>query len=413
MRCSLWLFLFLLAISPLPVPVQAEEGRLFTAELNNAIKTVPMPFLVHENRNYINLETLITELGGLVVNMTDQIEASLNGKTATLITNHREVALENQSFSLSVPCTLLNNALSIAVTDTELFFHNAFGIQIKAEEMKPGADTDLEVMDLDESLLLESVPDLPQPASVSTETASDEGSSEPEKNEQEEDSEESLPSDATAGDFSGMKNIKGCLVIDAAHGGQDAGIVIAEEFKEKEILLQLAGAIKAVLEEKTSLTVVLTREADVALSPGKRVSAAEKAGGAFFVSLESNYSPNIPVSSISIWTDQPPFSDVKKEDAKKEDTKKENKSELARQECAEKAAKFGIRLQNNLNKTNTWEKVFVHQAPLLLQRESKIPVILIGTGCLNDPEKLHLLKNPEEIARISSGIAWALAESLR
>lgn len=408
MRCSLWVFLFLLAICLLSLPVQAEELRLFTAELNNAIKSIPAPLLVHENRNYINLEMLITELGGLVVHMTDQIEASLNGKTATLIADHREVSLENQSFSLSVPCTLLNNALSIADVDAERFFQNAFGMQIKAEEMEAEANTDLEVMDLDESLLLESVPDIQKPASAPPETVPEKDSNIPEVKEQTEEPEESPLSDAAAGDFSGMKNIKSCIVIDAAHGGQDTGIVIADEYKEKDLLLQLADAIKAILEEKTSLTVVLTRKEDVALSPGKRAAAAEKAGGAFLVSLESNYSPNIPASSISIWTDQPPFSDMKKEDAKQE-----NKSELTRKEYAEKAAQFGIRLQNNLNKANTWEKVFVHQAPLLLQRESKIPVVLIGTGCLNDPAKLPLLKSPEEIARIASGIAWSIAESLR
>ena len=75
------------------------------------------------------------------------------------------------------------------------------------------------------------------------------------------------------------------IVLDPGHGGKEAGIVTAGG-QEKTRTLELARAVKKTLLKKDpKLSVVLTRDADKALSLEERAAAAKAAGAALFVSL--------------------------------------------------------------------------------------------------------------------------------
>ena len=74
------------------------------------------------------------------------------------------------------------------------------------------------------------------------------------------------------------------VALDAGHGGNDTGIVIAQG-QEKTITLELAQAIKKILQKDPRLQVVLTRGKDQALSFNERAAAANSAGSSVFVSI--------------------------------------------------------------------------------------------------------------------------------
>ena len=74
------------------------------------------------------------------------------------------------------------------------------------------------------------------------------------------------------------------VALDAGHGGNDTGIVSAQG-QEKTITLELAQAIKKILQKDPRLQVVLTREKDQALSLNERAAAANTAGASVFVSI--------------------------------------------------------------------------------------------------------------------------------
>jgi N-acetylmuramoyl-L-alanine amidase len=74
------------------------------------------------------------------------------------------------------------------------------------------------------------------------------------------------------------------VVLDAGHGGTDTGTVTAQG-QEKTIALDLAQAIKKILQRDPRLHVVLTREKDVALSLSERAAAANTSGASVFVSI--------------------------------------------------------------------------------------------------------------------------------
>ncbi len=76
------------------------------------------------------------------------------------------------------------------------------------------------------------------------------------------------------------------VVLDAGHGGRDTGIVTAQG-QEKSAALELAQAVKKILQKNQRLKVVLTRERDQVLSLDERATAANAAGAALFVSIHA------------------------------------------------------------------------------------------------------------------------------
>ncbi len=76
------------------------------------------------------------------------------------------------------------------------------------------------------------------------------------------------------------------VVLDAGHGGRDAGISAAQGL-EKSITMDLAYAVKRILQKNPLLKVIMTREKDVALTLEERAAAANSAGPSIFVSIHA------------------------------------------------------------------------------------------------------------------------------
>ncbi len=74
------------------------------------------------------------------------------------------------------------------------------------------------------------------------------------------------------------------VVLDAGHGGRDTGMVTAQG-QEKMITLELAQAMKKILQKNQRLRVVMTREKDQMLSLDERAAEANAAGAAIFVCI--------------------------------------------------------------------------------------------------------------------------------
>ena len=74
------------------------------------------------------------------------------------------------------------------------------------------------------------------------------------------------------------------VVLDPGHGGKDAGLLTAQGL-EKSFDLELAQAVRKLLQKDARMKVVLTREKDQALSLDERAAFANAAGAAVFVAL--------------------------------------------------------------------------------------------------------------------------------
>lgn len=78
------------------------------------------------------------------------------------------------------------------------------------------------------------------------------------------------------------------IVIDPGHGGDDVGVRSAKGVEEKQLTLDIARRLRAMVESRLGLRVVLTREDDRALGLDERASVANNGKANLLISLHVN-----------------------------------------------------------------------------------------------------------------------------
>lgn len=86
-----------------------------------------------------------------------------------------------------------------------------------------------------------------------------------------------------------LQNLK--IVVDAGHGGEQDGAIGPRRYKEKDVNLQAALALKRKL-ENLDAGVVLTRSEDISISLTRRAEIADSAQADLFISLHHNALPD-------------------------------------------------------------------------------------------------------------------------
>jgi N-acetylmuramoyl-L-alanine amidase len=92
------------------------------------------------------------------------------------------------------------------------------------------------------------------------------------------------------------------VAIDPGHGGDDDGAKSADGAKEKDLALAVARKLKAMIETRMGLRVLMTREDDRAVSIDDRTSVANNGKADLFISLHANASLRPALSGASIAT---------------------------------------------------------------------------------------------------------------
>jgi len=78
------------------------------------------------------------------------------------------------------------------------------------------------------------------------------------------------------------------IVIDAGHGGDEVGVRGADGLEEKQLTLDVARRLRALIESRLGLRVILTREVDHAVSIDERAAAANNGKADLLISLHAN-----------------------------------------------------------------------------------------------------------------------------
>ena len=84
-----------------------------------------------------------------------------------------------------------------------------------------------------------------------------------------------------------IENQEFVVVLDPGHGGKDPGAE-ASGYRESNLMLELAAAVKESLIRNTDFKVILTRNKDVFLSLEDRITIAAQAGADLFISLHAD-----------------------------------------------------------------------------------------------------------------------------
>ena len=115
------------------------------------------------------------------------------------------------------------------------------------------------------------------------------------------------PPDLSALTSAGNGALLRTIAIDAGHGGDDEGAKGAEGAREKDITLAVARKLKAALESKLGVRVLLTRDDDRSVAIDDRTAVANNGKADLFISLHVNASwrPALAGATISIAAFEP------------------------------------------------------------------------------------------------------------
>jgi N-acetylmuramoyl-L-alanine amidase len=110
-----------------------------------------------------------------------------------------------------------------------------------------------------------------------------------------------LPPDLSSLLSSGTGPLIRTIAIDPGHGGDDEGAKGADGTKEKDVTLAVARKLKAALESKLGVRVLMTRDEDKSVPIDDRTAVANNGKADLFISLHANASwrPSLSGASIS------------------------------------------------------------------------------------------------------------------
>jgi N-acetylmuramoyl-L-alanine amidase len=101
--------------------------------------------------------------------------------------------------------------------------------------------------------------------------------------------------------FSASRPALQTIVIDAGHGGDDVGARGARGAEEKALTLEVARRLRALIEMRLGIRVVLTRQEDRAVTLDERASIANNSKADLFLSLHFNRSLGGSVSGAEVY----------------------------------------------------------------------------------------------------------------
>ena len=91
------------------------------------------------------------------------------------------------------------------------------------------------------------------------------------------------------------------IVIDAGHGGDDTGARSAQGTLEKAVTLSVARRLKAAIESRLGVRVLLTRDGDTSVAPDQRAAVANNNKADLFISLHANASVRPGVAGAEVF----------------------------------------------------------------------------------------------------------------
>lgn len=215
------------------------------------------------------------------------------------------------------------------------------------------------------------------------------------------------------------------VVLDAGHGGKDGGTVGRKGTKEKDITLDITKRLALLLEKKTRIRVVLTRDEDIFIPLGRRTQIANENNGKMFISIHVNANPNRRVRGFETYLLNAGKTDDAIAVASRENAvikmEGKNRKQYAQisgenlimatmaqsmflKESENLAAIIQDELDNRLSSLNRGVK----QAGFYVLIGASMPNVLIETGFLSNSVEEKNLRKPEYRQKLAEGIYTAI-----
>lgn len=185
--------------------------------------------------------------------------------------------------------------------------------------------------------------------------------------------------------------VKGFIVLDPGHGGDDLGTHSTKPFKyqEKVLTLSTAKMLKTYLEQ-LGYAVQMTRSDDMFVALDKRANFANTRRPQIFVSVHYNSAPSKSADGIEIFY---------------------YKSDAEKSRSAESKTLANAILKRMIENTEAKSRGVKH-GNLAVIRETDMPAVLIEGGFLTNEEEMYKLKDANYLKKLAWGIAQGIEDYL-
>jgi N-acetylmuramoyl-L-alanine amidase len=191
------------------------------------------------------------------------------------------------------------------------------------------------------------------------------------------------------------------IAVDAGHGGDDEGVRTADGVKEKDLALAIARRVRAIVEARLGLRVLLTRDDDRNVPMDERASLANNNKADLFISLHANGSMRPATSGAAIYcaafdkdaaqtaaaggTERLPTFGGGQRDIEMVPWDLAQTRHLAQSEA------FAEMLQQQFRDHVPLASRPIDRAPLRVLESANMPAVLIELGYLTNPDQAKLL----------------------
>lgn len=210
------------------------------------------------------------------------------------------------------------------------------------------------------------------------------------------------------------------IMLDPGHGGEDPGAIGKNKTREKDIVLQIARRLSALIKREPNMKVFMTRNEDVFIPLKVRVAKARKQRADLFVSIHADAFTNRAArgSSVFALSTKGATSNAAKFLAQTQNAADAiggvSKSgdryldhtmfDLLQTATVNDSLKFGKEVLNRMGKINRLHKNRVDQAGFAVLKAPDIPSILVETAFISNLEEERKLRTSHFQQQVAESI---------
>lgn len=214
----------------------------------------------------------------------------------------------------------------------------------------------------------------------------------------------------------------GKVVIDPGHGGHDAGTQGPTGLLEKDLVLDVAKRLGALIEERMGSEVVYTRHDDTFIPLEQRTQLANRHKADLFLSIHANSSPVKTASGVETYylnftTDKAALEVAARENASSERSifdLGDLVRQIARKDKVDESREFASRIQSSLiavpARGNKARNRGVKKAPFVVLIGAAMPSVLAEIGFVSNPQDEALMKKPDHRQKIAEALFKGLSQ---
>jgi N-acetylmuramoyl-L-alanine amidase len=208
------------------------------------------------------------------------------------------------------------------------------------------------------------------------------------------------------------------IVIDAGHGGHDTGTIGPHGLMEKDLCLDVALRLGALIEQKLpGAQVIYTRQDDTFIPLEQRTAIANEAKADLFISIHANSSPDPEARGIETFylnfaTSPDSMEVATRENANSQESLHDLQDliqKIARNEKIEESKELAGDIQSTLTQrlqliSQSEKNRGVKKAPFIVLIGANMPSVLSEISFVSNPSDERLLRKTDQRQRIADGL---------